>query len=153
MPFDPDMLTTDSARRLSPIRTDVRVSSDGFRSFGSFDGKSIAYDYRSYIVNGYTILPDGDEGPDAIRDRYTKSHSCWLAWDSGTSAGFGIGRLSQTRCVRSGFLPSKRGRSCGRQTSRSRPSRSPRIARVKFSIAACRQYLTSRLSRRQNPMR
>jgi hypothetical protein len=42
-----------------PNSTEVRVSSDSYRSFGEFAGASIPYDYRSYILNGYTILPGG----------------------------------------------------------------------------------------------
>ena len=53
--------------RLGPPRPpdskDVRVSAEGSRGFESFPGTSIPYDYRSYIVYGYTILSDGVKVP------------------------------------------------------------------------------------------
>ncbi len=46
-----------------PNSTRVRVSTEGFRGFRSFEGTSIPYDYRSYIFSGYTILPGGAKVP------------------------------------------------------------------------------------------
>jgi hypothetical protein len=46
-----------------PDSTDVRVSGEIRRGFGNFDGKVIPIDYRSYILQGYTILPDGQRIP------------------------------------------------------------------------------------------
>jgi hypothetical protein len=46
-----------------PDSTSVRVSGEIRRGFGSFDGKVIPCDNRSYILYGYTILADGRRIP------------------------------------------------------------------------------------------
>ncbi len=47
-----------------PNSTEVDVSADeGYRCFCSFGGSSIPYDYRSYMLCGYTILPGGLKVP------------------------------------------------------------------------------------------
>ena len=70
MPLPRDCVEYELVRPPQPNSNEVRASGDGFRGFGSFDGSSIPYDYRSYTFCGYTILPGGVKVPTTIRDRH-----------------------------------------------------------------------------------
>ncbi len=59
MPLDSDFVENKLGPPRQPDSKEVWASDEGFRSFGSFAGSSIPFDYRSYIFYGYTILPGG----------------------------------------------------------------------------------------------
>ena len=59
MPLDPDFVEYKLGPPEKPDSKAIWATVEGFGSFGTFAGSVIPYDYRSYILYGYTILLGG----------------------------------------------------------------------------------------------